>query len=34
MISRYKKDNAVLNLSFEFALAIIDFTEDLQEKKV
>ena len=30
--ARYK-DNAIVNLTFDFALAIWDFSEDLQERK-
>lgn len=29
-LSPYKKDNEVLNLSFQFALAIIKYTEELE----
>ena len=32
-ISPYKKDNEVLNLSFQFALDIIFYTEKLEETK-
>ncbi len=32
-VSPYKKDNEVLNLSFDFALAIIIYTEDLTNLK-
>jgi four helix bundle protein len=31
--SPYKQDNIVLNLAFEFALAIIEFTEILEKEK-
>ena len=32
-ISPYKKDNQVLNLAFEFALKIIEYTEELESRK-
>jgi four helix bundle protein len=32
-ISPYKKENQVLNLAFEFALNIIEYTEELESKK-
>lgn len=32
-ISPYKTDNQVLNLAFDFALVIIEYTELLEEKR-
>jgi len=32
-ISPYKKENQVLNLAFDFALKIIEYTEELESKK-
>jgi four helix bundle protein len=32
-ISPYKKENAVLNLAFDFALNIIEYTEELEARK-
>ena len=32
-ISPYKKENTVLNLAFEFALDIIEYTEELEVRK-
>ncbi len=32
-ISPYKKENQVLNLAFEFALNIIEYTEELESRK-
>jgi four helix bundle protein len=32
-ISPYKRENQVLNLAFEFALQIIEYTEELESKK-
>jgi four helix bundle protein len=32
-VSPYKKENQVLNLAFEFALNIIDYTEELESRK-
>src|SRR3954463_1250025 len=32
-ISPYKKENQVLNLAFEFALEIIEYTEELEARK-
>lgn len=32
-ISPYKQENLVLNLAFEFALSIIEYTELLEEKR-
>jgi len=32
-ISPYKRENQVLNLSFEFALQIIEYTEELEVRK-
>jgi four helix bundle protein len=32
-VSPYKKENAVLNLAFEFALHIIEYTEELESRK-
>jgi len=32
-VSPYKKENQVLNLAFEFALSIIEYTEELESRK-
>jgi four helix bundle protein len=32
-VSPYKKENQVLNLAFEFALKIIEYTEELESRK-
>jgi len=32
-VSPYKKENQVLNLAFDFALKIIEYTEELESKK-
>jgi four helix bundle protein len=32
-VSPYKKENAVLNLAFEFALDIIEYTEELESRR-
>ena len=32
-ISPYKRENKVLNLAFEFALNIIEYTEELESRK-
>lgn len=32
-ISPYKKENTVLNLAFDFALSIIEYTEELEARK-
>jgi four helix bundle protein len=32
-VSPYKKENAVLNLAFEFALDIIEYTEELDSRR-
>jgi len=32
-VSPYKKENQVLNLAFEFALNIIEYTEELESRK-
>lgn len=32
-ISPYKKENQILNLAFEFALEIIEYTEELESRK-
>ena len=32
-VSPYKKENQVLNMAFDFALKIIEYTEELESKK-